>query len=174
MFWIALFFLDACLFVFLWHPSLGSSIRKVTKYKIIVLTLLLSGGLYGYYGSPFLSDHPFIRLEALSHPLLHNQRDDLENLIRTAQEKPLHSISWRNLANHYYHQHHYYESAIYYREAWRLDPNNLELKAFYTASLVLLNNGKLTSTSKELLNELKESGFPLCPELDFLRNLSPH
>ncbi len=157
MLWITIPLLLACIFVFLWHPSFRSQIQKSKKYQLIFLTTLTSFLLYGNYGSPLLPDHPFIRLEALSQPMVDNEGDSLTSLIKIAQENPSDFQHWKNLGDYYRQHRHYYESSLYYREAWKLDPANVDLKVFYTYSLVLLNNGKITQTIQMLLNEIDDT-----------------
>jgi cytochrome c-type biogenesis protein CcmH/NrfG len=157
MLWITIPLLLACVFVFLWHPSFRSHIQKSKKYQLIFLTTLTSFLLYGNYGSPLLPDHPFIRLEALSQPMVDNEGDSLTSLIKTAQENPSDFQHWKNLGDYYRQHRHYYESSLYYREAWKSDPLNLDLKILYVHSLVLLNNGHLTPTIQSLLSEIEDS-----------------
>lgn len=157
MLWITIPLLLACVFVFLWHPSFRSQIQKSKKYQLIFLTTLTSFLLYGNYGSPLLPDHPFIRLEALSQPMVDNEGDSLPSLIKIAQENPSDFQHWKNLGDYYRQHRHYYESSLYYREAWKLDPLNLDLKILYVHSLVLLNNRHLTPTIQSLLSEIEDS-----------------
>jgi cytochrome c-type biogenesis protein CcmH/NrfG len=165
MLWVAIFLLLSCLFIFLWHPFLQNRLHQKTKCTSILGTLLLTFGLYGYYGSPSLPDHPFIRLEGITHPSLYKSHNDLDALLENVQKDPRNSALWRDLASYYQMHHHYYESTLYYREAWRLDPQNIDLKTLYTHSLVLLNHGKITPTTEKLLQELKNSrNLPLLLE----------
>ena len=135
-------------------------------------TTILALCLYGFYGSPLLSDHPFIRLEALSHPQLYSENTDLNSLIKAVQENPSRAVSWKNLADYYLEHRHYYESTLYYQEAWRQDLTNIDLKILYTYSLVLLHNGQLTPTIRTLLSELRKvPKLPLILEM-LLKNQS--
>ena len=155
MFWVTLTLLLASLFIFLWHPSLKKSLSMVKKIRFIGGTTLLALCLYIYKGSPNLPDHPFFYIEKMSaSPEKLSHRAEIPSLIQRTREHPRDPQNWAILGDRYHEEKHYYESALHYREAWRLDPQNNQYKNLYAQTLLILYHGKSNPTAQRLLREL--------------------
>jgi cytochrome c-type biogenesis protein CcmH/NrfG len=157
MLWLTLFLLLASLFIFLWHPHLKEGLSVLTKIQVMGGTTLLALGLYLYKGSPDLPDHPFFYIEKMSAPAAKlKHQAEIPTRIQQVIKNPTDYKNWQTLGDLYHEGKHYYESALHYREAWRLNPSNRQLKVLYTQGLVLFYHGKSSPTTRKLLAELKE------------------
>jgi cytochrome c-type biogenesis protein CcmH/NrfG len=155
MLWITLTLLLASLFIFLWHPHLRDGLSTLTKVQVMGGTTVLALCLYLYKGSPGLPDHPFFYIEKMSTPLSKlNHQKELPKCIQRTLQNPTDDKNWAELGALYHEGKRYYESALHYREAWRLSPQNKKLKVLYTQALVLLNHGERSLTTRRLLAEL--------------------
>lgn len=149
MIWLGIILLLLTVFVFLWHPQFGKAFPKILRLQIIGTTLFMASLIYYYKGAPLLRDFP---LRIIKQPESTTAQTTREML----KKNPEHVASWITLGRLYEREKQYYESALHFREAWRLTPQDRELKALFTKALLLLHKGKVTPTIKKLLQELEE------------------
>lgn len=131
IFWISSMVIFSLCILFLWHPSLREELSNTSKVKIICTILCTSCMLYFAVGSPHIPDHPLAHIRKSSTRSLNNK-------IREIRNNPSNAKKWVQLAEIYAKQGQFYKSALHYREAWRLDPKNSELKRKYANLLKLL------------------------------------
>lgn len=157
MIWLTLSLLMASVLIFLWHPKIHLLVPRGHKAWVASATILLSLGVYILKGSPDLPDYPFQTLKTITqHNTPLGRQHHTPFFIECVQKNPKDPQKWALLARHFFQMNHYYESALYYREAWQLDPKNLFFKLYYTQSLILLHKGVLSPTTQKLLSELRQ------------------
>lgn len=158
---LAILFLLIIFAVILWHPCFAK-IPFSQKIFFIITSTVLASLIYLHRGSPLLPDHPLSSLQNLGRSLPETQtRKKLPFLITAVQKNPQNPLCWKALADAYWVINHYYESTLYYREAWKQAPSNIELKILYTQSLLLFHRGHMTPTLRKLIYELRlEKNLP--------------
>lgn len=150
-----------CAILFFTLFSGGLLLKNTANPKGIFWLLGILGvfaiGVYLFYGTPFLPDHPYHKIQQISTPKETLKAfDQIVIQQEIVRQNPKEETAWFDLGNLYQETKQFYKAALVYREAWKLKPTSYEYKFAYTQALLFFNNMTPSKATTQLLKELHQ------------------